>query len=699
MYCPSHHRVEVVRQALEELEDLVHVHVAAGHNVPVVAAQKKRPIEVELGRLHYRSQLHAQLLATHVVILKLKDTSFSLISFPFSPELMTEFFGGLVAGLDWSVAEFSSSLDLSMAEFSCSLDWSITEFSTGLDWSITEFSTGLDWSITEFSSGLDWSVAEFSTGLDWSVAEFSTGLDWSITEFSTGLDWSVAEFSTGLDWSITEFSSGLDWSITEFSSGLDWSVAEFFAGLDWSDAEFSSSLDWSITEFSTGLDWSVAEFFAGLDWSITEFSSGLDWSVAEFFADLDWSVAEFSSGLDWSITEFSSGLDWCVAEFFAGLDWSVAETQGLFCKKSVSVETIYYAPYGYRVCRRDKRGYKKGLVRTVIGAVMVPTMPSVLASARQEWDSVATVEPTFKESVDPRRSTPHISVHQTLMYFQGLDLSQEMHHVLLPVRVIRLSTNYTNGLGIGKVEFRGSEPAFASRESGKPYRKNHPPVHPTEIRTSISLPSVVYLNTIGALVNYATEHSTSEAGLRRCELLKHVTSNHASVHPSKDGACKHLPTSVMLHVPVQYKDERGASGAVHLVFVSAGAPESPRTTSGRKRSCIRHRSIVHRKVLLTLSRRTLFSFYESQSSDSRLLHLASMVAEREESEARGLENKHWLHVMWQFVYTIVVVRKAHRRTFDKGKERLRLVGERRSAGMIDHAPVYLGPTYNPSDVR
>ncbi|CAG2056972.1 unnamed protein product, partial [Timema podura] len=48
------------------------------------------------------------------------------------------------------------------------------------------------------------------------------------------------------------------------------------------------------------------------------------------------------------------------------------------------------------------------------------------------------------------------------------------HRVLLPVLVIRLSTNYANGLVIGKVEFRGSEPAFAWRESGKPFRKNHP---------------------------------------------------------------------------------------------------------------------------------------------------------------------------------------------------------------------------------
>nr|CAD7437867.1 unnamed protein product [Timema bartmani] len=60
-------------------------------------------------------------------------------------------------------------------------------------------------------------------------------------------------------------------------------------------------------------------------------------------------------------------------------------------------------------------------------------------------------------------------------------------------------------MGIGEVEFRGSEPAFAWRESGKPFRKKPPPVHPTEIRTSISPSSVVELNTTSVLANYATE--------------------------------------------------------------------------------------------------------------------------------------------------------------------------------------------------
>nr|CAD7448326.1 unnamed protein product [Timema bartmani] len=56
-----------------------------------------------------------------------------------------------------------------------------------------------------------------------------------------------------------------------------------------------------------------------------------------------------------------------------------------------------------------------------------------------------------------------------------------------------------------KVEFRGNEPEFAWRESGKPFRKKPPPVHPTKIQTSISPSSAVELNMTSALANYATE--------------------------------------------------------------------------------------------------------------------------------------------------------------------------------------------------
>nr|CAD7461014.1 unnamed protein product [Timema tahoe] len=46
-------------------------------------------------------------------------------------------------------------------------------------------------------------------------------------------------------------------------------------------------------------------------------------------------------------------------------------------------------------------------------------------------------------------------------------------------------------------------------ESGKPFSKKPPSVHPTEIRTSISPSSAVELNTTGALANYATEAGVS----------------------------------------------------------------------------------------------------------------------------------------------------------------------------------------------
>nr|CAD7574751.1 unnamed protein product [Timema californicum] len=85
---------------------------------------------------------------------------------------------------------------------------------------------------------------------------------------------------------------------------------------------------------------------------------------------------------------------------------------------------------------------------------------------------------------------------------------EEIRTPISPSSAVELNTtsvlgNYTTEAG----SIRGSQPAFAWRESGKPFRKNHtPPVHPTEIRTSISLSSsAVKLNTTNALANYAPE--------------------------------------------------------------------------------------------------------------------------------------------------------------------------------------------------
>nr|CAD7402923.1 unnamed protein product [Timema poppensis] len=54
------------------------------------------------------------------------------------------------------------------------------------------------------------------------------------------------------------------------------------------------------------------------------------------------------------------------------------------------------------------------------------------------------------------------------------------------------------------------EPAFAWRESGKPFRKNHPQFTRPRFETSISPSSAFELNTTSALANYATE-----VGLKR----------------------------------------------------------------------------------------------------------------------------------------------------------------------------------------
>nr|CAD7571941.1 unnamed protein product [Timema californicum] len=62
---------------------------------------------------------------------------------------------------------------------------------------------------------------------------------------------------------------------------------------------------------------------------------------------------------------------------------------------------------------------------------------------------------------------------------------------------------------VTNISSTGCEPAFAWRESGKPFRNTSPPVHPTEIRTSIFPSSAVKLNTTSALANYATEAGAS----------------------------------------------------------------------------------------------------------------------------------------------------------------------------------------------
>jgi hypothetical protein len=52
--------------------------------------------------------------------------------------------------------------------------------------------------------------------------------------------------------------------------------------------------------------------------------------------------------------------------------------------------------------------------------------------AREEWDSVATVETVLRNSLEPRHLVmPHITVHQALAFFQAHDLSVQLVSLML----------------------------------------------------------------------------------------------------------------------------------------------------------------------------------------------------------------------------------------------------------------------------
>nr|CAD7398337.1 unnamed protein product [Timema cristinae] len=84
--------------------------------------------------------------------------------------------------------------------------------------------------------------------------------------------------------------------------------------------------------------------------------------------------------------------------------------------------------------------------------------------------------------------------------------SQSAHQILVSVFDTMKKGSFSSGTlaGIGKVDLEEVNPHLrggrVEHHLGKP-----PPVHPTEIQTSISPSSAVGLNTTSALANYATE--------------------------------------------------------------------------------------------------------------------------------------------------------------------------------------------------
>nr|CAD7404573.1 unnamed protein product [Timema cristinae] len=100
-------------------------------------------------------------------------------------------------------------------------------------------------------------------------------------------------------------------------------------------------------------------------------------------------------------------------------------------------------------------------------------------------------------------------INSTTKYLDRMRVSRVKGTVsYYPFGLYALSTSYVNRLGIGKVELEEVNPHLRGGRVENHLGKTTP-VHPTEIRTSISPSSAVELNT-SALANYATEAVTSD---------------------------------------------------------------------------------------------------------------------------------------------------------------------------------------------
>nr|CAD7427749.1 unnamed protein product [Timema monikensis] len=96
-------------------------------------------------------------------------------------------------------------------------------------------------------------------------------------------------------------------------------------------------------------------------------------------------------------------------------------------------------------------------------------------------------------------------INSTTKYLDRMRVSRVKGTVsYYPFGLYALSTSYVNRLGIGKVELEEGNPHLRGGRVENHLGKTTP-VHPTEIRTSISPSSAVELNTTSALANYATE--------------------------------------------------------------------------------------------------------------------------------------------------------------------------------------------------
>nr|CAD7201117.1 unnamed protein product [Timema douglasi] len=144
---------------------------------------------------------------------------------------------------------------------------------------------------------------------------------------------------------------------------------------------------------------------------------------------------------------------------------------------------------------------------------------SALANYATEAESTDSVNYHLDNGSDVRlsRQSPNDAFGVWVVKLAAPQPQSDGEHITAsyyPFGLYALRTNYANGLGIGKDELEEVNPNLRGGRVENHLEKTTP-VHPTEIRTSISPSSAVELNTTSALANYATE--ADKPCLARCE--------------------------------------------------------------------------------------------------------------------------------------------------------------------------------------
>nr|CAD7197652.1 unnamed protein product [Timema douglasi] len=140
-------------------------------------------------------------------------------------------------------------------------------------------------------------------------------------------------------------------------------------------------------------------------------------------------------------------------------------------------------------------------------ALMVhPTeiLTSISPSSAVELNTTSALANYATEAVFADKDTSKFAVVKRLVFNSLFIKATSRRRVNNGRPVMDEFDNRSVGLAEGELE-RGSEPAFAWRESGKPFRKNHPQLTRPRFEPRSPRPQQSSFNTTSALANYATE--------------------------------------------------------------------------------------------------------------------------------------------------------------------------------------------------